>query len=270
MIAMREIPCGILGTLFIPETIQRIPLDKPSGILFDADLSTLLPDPDWMESRIAALDNTEATGEKSAHELARVLASHPTSFTAFSHAFHRAKTDAGEQAAWRAMGDLLCPPPPQMRDADFGGGAYRWNGTIVVSHETGQPLRPGETIRLRHYWMAPLPPQPGALRVFTHFVADNGYRFQDDFDFDVPPEGPETTVEPYGGDPMIWHTDRNVVIPPDAPEGEYEMRLGLYDAVYSSRRLGVKAQYTRTRRGAAIIPDIFFVTHQPAEKENAE
>jgi hypothetical protein len=118
--------------------------------------------------------------------------------------------------------------------------------------------------------MAPLPPQPGALRVFTHFVADNGYRFQDDFDFDVPPEGPETTVEPYGGDPMIWHTDRNVVIPPDAPEGEYEMHLGLYDAVYSSRRLGVKAQYTRTRRGAAIIPDILFVTHQPAEKENAE
>lgn len=268
LIAMREIPCGALGTLFVPESVQRVPLDIPSGILFDADLPVIRPEPHWMESRIAALNDEAATNEEAAREFTRVLASNPNCFTAVNVAHDNARTDAGKQAAWSAMRGLLSPRNPlQMRDAEFGREFYRWNGTAVVSPEQGTLLRPGETIRLRHYWQAPRPPPHGALRVFTHFVSDNGYRFQDDFAFDIPPEGPEIEVEPYGGDPMIWHNDRVVTIPPDAPEGEYEMRVGIYDAVYPSRRLRVRAYYTRTRRGAAVAPDFFSVIHakEPAQ-----
>lgn len=267
MIAMREIPIPGLGTLFIPETIQRVPLDEPSGILFDADLSVLQPTPTWMESRIRILEGETVTNERSAKELTRVLSTFPESFTAINYAIQNASTDDNAQAYARTLKRLTSPAFP--RDAVFGG-EFTWLGTDVAGREAGLFLKPGAVVRLRHFWSTGSAPGNGRLRVFTHFVADNGYRFQDDFDFALPPEGPDI-MDAFGEQgEWWWHNDRNVVIPADAPEGEYEMRIGLYDAVYSSRRLGVKATYTRTRRGAAIVKDIFEVVRHPAERENAK
>lgn len=274
MIAMREIPCGPLGTLFIPKTIQRVFLDQPSGILFDADLPVLLPEPGWMASRIAILEGEAATSERAARDLARVLSSNPASLEAAIIAPEWALTDADKKAIAEKH------IPRRFRAVDFRKGNCRWIGTDIDAQFCGMAtFRPGETVRLRHFWefwpnnwATDFAPEHGKFRVFTHFVADNGYRFQDDFDFALPPEGADMNTDKYDGLPMHWHNDREITIPHDAPEGEYEMRIGLYDVVYSSRRLGAASQdpYTRTRRGAAIDPGFLHITRHPAGKENAE
>ena len=274
MIAMREIPCGPLGTLFIPKTIQRVSLDQPSGILFDADLPVLLPEPGWMASRISILEGEAATSERAARDLARVLSSNPASLEAAIIAPEWALTDADKKAIAEKY------IPRRFRAVDFRNGNCRWIGTDIDAQFCGMAtFRPGETVRLRHFWefwpnnwATDFAPEHGKFRVFTHFVADNGYRFQDDFDFALPPEGADMNTDKYGGLPMHWHNDREITIPHDAPEGEYEMRIGLYDVVYSSRRLGAASQdpYTRTRRGAAIVPGFLHITRHPAGKENAE
>ena len=160
-----------------------------------------------------------------------------------------------------------------------------WRGMRVLDY--GVRALPGGFVRLRHYWSSPRRALPdGRLRAFVHFVGPDGYRFQDDFALDIPPEGPDTTGRegmvplsmasdsmlngsvPSGRYPVnaevLWHVDRRIAIPEDAPPGLYEMRVGLYDAVFSSKRLHIDTRLPH-RRNAVIISPVFAVSSKDSK-----
>jgi 4-amino-4-deoxy-L-arabinose transferase-like glycosyltransferase len=96
------------------------------------------------------------------------------------------------------------------------------------------PLRakPGETVHLTLYWSALRPPQRN-LTVFTHLLGPGGaVRGQRD---SVPLDGRYPV--------MAWRSDETVVdryeltLDADAPSGDYQVEIGLYDPADGARRV---------------------------------
>ncbi|MBQ6247282.1 MAG: hypothetical protein IJK04_10480 [Kiritimatiellae bacterium] len=275
-IKMREVKAGALGILFITESIQIFPqgLGDPIGFIFDPDCPTFFPSADWEELVLEEPPNVPNL----------VLPNYPPTVPWLRHSleFH---PDDNEAVPLRQAIDLLTEPMlgGEARFADI----HVWRGMRVLDY--GVRALPGGFIRLRHYWSSPrwALPDGRSCRVFVHFIGPGGYRFQDDFALDIPPERPDTTGDensrplsilpdcvlngsvPYSRYPInaevLWHVDRRVAIPADAPPGIYEMHLGLLDANYFSKRIPVETRLPHRRR--AIIVNPVFAVNSSNDKE---
>ena len=262
-IKMREVHAGPLGMLFIPESIQVFPVgfgtDWGLGFLFDPDCTTFFPSAEWEE---LVVENPQ-TGVTWTQD-------YPPTVPQLRYWLNESLTDGKTVALQQAL-DLLTRPTlgGEARFADL----HAWRGARILNDRA--PACPGGAVRLRHYWSSPRRALPdGRLyRVFVHFIGPDGCRFQDDFALDIPPEGPDTTglesrartsfpvrLDKHGyysdDAEILWHVDRRVVLPGDAPPGLYEMRVGLYDAVYFSRRLPLVTRLPH-RRKAVIVNPVF-------------
>ncbi len=276
-IKMREVHAGALGILFITESIQVFPgvagLGNPIGFIFDPDCPTFFPSADWEELFLEEPPNVPNL----------VLPDYPPTVPWLRHflEFHQ---DDNEAVPLRQALDVLTEPMlgGDARFADI----HLWRGMRVLDY--GVRAIPGGFIRLRHYWSSPRRMLPdGRLHAFVHIVGPGGYRFQDDFALDIPPEGPDTTGRegmvplsilpdsvlngsvPYSRYPInaevLWHVDRRVAIPEDAPPGIYEMHLGLLDANFFSKRIPVETRLPHRRR--AIIVNPVFAVNSSNDKE---
>lgn len=272
-IKMREVRAGALGVLFITESIQIFPWgrDEALGFLFDPDCPTFLPSAEWEERVIETPPNDLNWTQD-----------YPPTIPYLRDALEYKLTDS-RAAELRQMLDLLAEPTlgGEARFADL----HVWRGARLL--DPGARAFPGGGVRLRHYWSSPRRMLPdGRLRAFVHFIGPDGYRFQDDFALDIPPEGPDTTggedmvrlsilpdsvlkgTVPYSRYPInadvLWHVDRRIAIPKDAPTGLYEMRVGLYDAVYPSRILSVETRLPH-RRKTVIVNPVFAITSKDSK-----
>ena len=274
-IKMREVHAGSLGILFVPEAIQIFPWgeNEALGLLFDPDCPTFLPSADW-EERVIKTPPTD-TDVTWTHD-------YPPTIPWLRYALEHKLTDSKAAELQHAL-DLLTEPTLG-GEARFANG-HVWRGARILDDDA--MACSGGFVILRHYWSSPRGKLPdGDLRVFVHFVGPDGYRFQDDFALDIPLEGPDTTGSRddvrfssmtgkpfYIGDgphapsawgDVLWHVDRRVVIPEDAPPGIYEMRIGLYDAVFSSTRLHVDTRLPH-RRNAVITSPVFAVSSKDSK-----
>ena len=274
-IKMRAVRAGSLGVLFITESIQIFPWgrDEALGFLFDPDCPTFLPSAEWEERVIETPPNDPD---------AIWTHDYPPTIPWLRDALEHKLTDS-RAAELRQMLDLLAEPTlgGEARFADL----HVWRGARLL--DPGARAFPGGGVRLRHYWSSPRRALPdGRLRAFVHFIGPDGYRFQDDFALDIPPEGPDTTggegmvrlsilpdsvlkgTVPYSRYPInadvLWHVDRRIAIPKDAPTGLYEMRVGLYDAVFSSKRLPVDTRLPH-RWKAVIVNPVFAITSKDSK-----
>ncbi len=270
---MREVRVGALGVLFIPEAIQPVPeyIQNANGpwkghteIHFDPDCPTFLPSADW---------ETFVLAHPPADPNARLPAGNPPTVPLLHHLLQQPLTDGEASSCRQDLGRLTEPT--------LGGEArfahlHAWRGMRILNEDA--PPVAGGTLRIRHYWSSPHDALPDGrqFRVVVHVVGPDGFRIQDGFALDVPADGPDTAgfgaparfVSPKGlllfggsgpessgiGSDVLWHVDRHIAIPADAPPGLYEMRVSLYDAVYSSRRMPVATRLPHRRKAVVVNP----------------
>ena len=272
---LREVPAGTLGVLFITESIQPSGLSRDEAIAlrFDPDCPTFLPSAAWMEDKLVnPPDFPGATWPNG----------YPPTIPFLRHVLQRPLTD-NEAAAYQHALDLLMEPTLG-GETRFANG-NTWRGARLLENPASASIR--DAVRLRHYWSSPRDGLPDGRRhlVFTHFIGPDGYLFQDIYPLDIPPEDPDTTGRE-GRMPaspnsipgtassstdsdaeVLWHVDRHIVIPADAPPGLYEMRLGLFDALHPSRRLPLETRLPNRRR--AIIVNTVFAVGSSNNKETS-
>lgn len=134
---------------------------------------------------------------------------------------------------------LYLTPPAFLRrmtpiNARFGDrvelAGYRL-ATDVASPQSGiLTTTPNTALRLTLYWRA-LAPMEISYTVFTHLLDANGQLWAQK---DNPPvRGSYPTTEWRVGETIVDKYD--IVIPPDAPAGQYELEVGLYDATTGQR-----------------------------------
>ncbi len=271
---MREVSAGALGVLFIPEANQPVPdyinpdtrplWQGHTELQFDPDCPTFLPSAAW-ESYV--LENPPNDPD------ARYPGDYPPTAPYLRYMLQRPLTES-TASVYRLALDALTEPT-------LGGDArfaklHTWRGARILNDDV--PLTAGGSVLLRQYWSSPHDalPDGSSVRVFAHFIGPDGYGFQDDYPLAVPPEGPDTTGlrddvrfssltgKPFftGNKPansdiwcdVLWHVDRRIPIPADAPPGLYEMRVGLYDAVYFSKRLSFETRLPHRRKNVIVNP----------------
>ena len=245
---MREVPADALGVLFVLESIQNVPFgrDVPTELRFDPDIPTFLPS---AASEAFAISHPPPSPRRAHDPLSG--GDGPLFVPALRACLQLSLSDGASVSLRRAL-DLLAEPMLG-GDACFGG-LHTWRGARLLNDDAS--FAPDGVVRLRHYWAS----SPNALpdgsgyRVSVLFVGPGGYRFEDDFALELPLEGPDTA----GDDPALWHLDRHLTLPADAPPGLYEMRVGLYDAVYPSRILSVETRLPH-RRKTVIVNPVFAV-----------
>jgi len=105
--------------------------------------------------------------------------------------------------------------------------------TDVASPQSGiLTTAPNTALRLTLYWRV-LAPMETSYTVFTHLLDANGQLWAQK---DNPPvRGSYPTTEWRVGETIVDKYD--IVIPPDAPAGQYELEVGLYDATTGQRLL---------------------------------
>jgi hypothetical protein len=269
---MREVPAGMLGVLFITESIQPSSLtDNAIGLRYDPDCPTFLPSAAWEEENLANPPNIPNVTWPEGY---------PHTVPFFRYFLEWRLTD-NEAAAYRHALDLLTEPT--IGDVARFAGGNTWRGARLLEDSATDSVR--GAVRLRHYWSSSRRLLPDGRRylVFAHFIGPGNYRFQDIYALDIPPEGPDTTGlegskptslslnldnTPSSGErdvDVLWHVDRRIAIPTDAPSGLYEMRLGLVDALYPERRLPLETRLTHRRR--AIIVNPVFAVGSSNDKE---
>jgi uncharacterized membrane protein len=103
--------------------------------------------------------------------------------------------------------------------------------TDVASPQSGiLSTAPNTALRLTLYWRV-LAPMETSYTVFTHLLDANGQLWAQK---DNPPvRGSYLTTEWRVGEMVVDKYD--IVIPPDAPAGQYELEVGLYDATTGQR-----------------------------------
>jgi len=128
--------------------------------------------------------------------------------------------------------------------AEFKNGARLLGLQIPV-----KPVPPGEGFWVRYFWDVPGGWGPAAPRAFVHFAAPGGSKqFQNDH------------IIPQPGDIRDRVVKHLVIVPPGAPPGRYQVRLGLFDPQAPGFRNRVPVNSTfRQRYGAVIIPDVLEV-----------
>ena len=151
-------------------------------------------------------------------------------------------------------------------DANTFKAAEEWIGDVrlavyAVAPETNTPPTPsgatfaaldGETITLREFAVAPTSARPGdvvgvrltwladapparAYKVFLHLLAPDGRLVAQR---DGEPGGGQRPATSWAAGEAI-NDNHGLLLPTDLPPGQYELRLGLYDALDPSTRLPV-------------------------------
>lgn len=123
-------------------------------------------------------------------------------------------------------------------------------GLKLVSVECpSESVRPGDEVSLNYNWLCPSNTPLAGRVAFVHFETP-GFRFQDDHPLfeHIPME--QVRFQPFAGE--VFTEKRTVRIPPDAPSGVYEIRLGVYRAD-SGRRERVRS-HLPTRHRALTLP----------------
>jgi len=108
--------------------------------------------------------------------------------------------------------------------------------------------RPGEALEMVYYWECPPSVRPADFAVFVHFVSGSGH-FQDDH---VLLEDVEEQDIADQLTPETFITRRVFDVPEDAPPGEYEMQVGLYNRRTSFRLR--PACRLKTTHKAVVLP----------------
>lgn len=138
--------------------------------------------------------------------------------------------------------------------AEFANGAR-----LLGLHLQAGPLYPGAARYIRYFWEMPAGWMPIPCSVFAHFEHGGGFRFQDDH------------ALPLRGDVRDLVPERVLIVPPDAPPGRYELRIGLFDPTRPEvrRRVPVRSGAVR-RQGAVMLPDFMEIrekSSQPAAEK---
>jgi len=116
--------------------------------------------------------------------------------------------------------------PAQPADVDFGRPA----DLLGLSFEQ-TAVAAGRSFPLRYYWRSPPEFDPTQFAVFVH-IRRGDYTFQDDHTLLAEVRPLDRAFQPQPG---VFVEARNVRVPENTPEGEYEIWLGLYD-----RRTGIR------------------------------
>ena len=119
-------------------------------------------------------------------------------------------------------------------NACFGGrvelAGYRLNTDIARPQSGVLTTAPNTALRLTLYWHV-LAPVETSYTVFTHLLDANGQLWAQK---DNPPvRGSYPTTDWKAGETIVDKYD--IVIPPAAPAGQYELEVGLYDATTGER-----------------------------------
>lgn len=248
-LTFREVPVPLLGTLFIPDSVQKVPFgeDEPLGIELYDDFAVLVPSGEW----IANLLN-DTPRPHSADWLRQLYAENPLLIPLLEEiSSNPAMSDIAAEVSEKVK--LISVP-------EYGGDAMfddilNWRGCRILSRP--EHVTRGSTIVIRHYWSSPCVPDSRSKQKFAmvHFYGQGGFRFQDDYDIGATAENFDTFMEKTGA--CTWHTDRVVCIPDNAPLGEFELRVGVYDKNFLSHRLHVKTDLPVSRNAVRIFK--FFV-----------
>jgi hypothetical protein len=107
---------------------------------------------------------------------------------------------------------------------------YRLTTDVASPQSSILATAPNTALRLTLYWRV-LAPMETSYTVFTHLLDANGQLWAQK---DNPPvRGSYPTTEWKVGETIVDKYD--IVIPPDAPVGQYELEVGLYDATTGQR-----------------------------------
>jgi hypothetical protein len=245
-VSARETSLPGLGVLFDFPDLREGDRAADPCICFAGAYAMLTRDAAWAWQRARDLCAHGTNVTREAWE--RFLAIDPDCIPALrglASAF-AASGDAARSAELTARADAIVSPA-RPGPAVFGGCAW-WNGCSA----TDTTVRAGGRLTVRHIWRGSVP-EGGPWRVFVHFVGPGGWRFQDDHALPLLPEERGSVV---GGRYVV--DVRHVAVPPDAPPGRYDMRLGVYSAV-TGRRLAVQSPI-RTRNRALEVVALFDVT----------
>jgi hypothetical protein len=125
-----------------------------------------------------------------------------------------------------------------------------------VKGDTPPTVRAGETLSLDLYWQVDRPIEK-RLKVFTHLIgtahnpATNGPLWaQDD---QIPLEGAYPTEAWLPDIPLRDHYE--LVIPPNAPPGDYQLTVGMY-TVEDATRLSVSGEGAVTESGYILLTPV--------------
>lgn len=123
-------------------------------------------------------------------------------------------------------------------------------GTDVASPQSGiLTTAPNTALRLTLYWRA-LAPMETSYTVFTHLLDDEGQLWaQKD---NLPVRGSYPTTDWRAGEMIVDKYD--IVIPPAAPAGQYELEVGLYDGT-TGERLPVLDRTGQKQDGRVLLSD---------------
>lgn len=244
-LSFREIPVPLLGTLFLPDAVQSVPfgIDEPLGIMFYDDVPMLAPSGEWIAN---LLNKTPKPHSES--WLRKLYAENPLLIPLLKEiASHPEMGDIVAEATEKVN---LLSVPEFGEEAEFSE-ALIWCGCRFLS--SPEHLRPGSEVLVRHYWKARREPdrRTSMKRTLIHIVGPGGYRFQDDYDINAMAMFFDTYMEKNGA--CTWHIDRLLSIPSDAPKGDFEMQVGVYDRSFASHRLNVRTELPVTRKAARIL-----------------
>ncbi|MBU4200804.1 MAG: polysaccharide deacetylase family protein [Verrucomicrobia bacterium] len=124
--------------------------------------------------------------------------------------------------------------------AEFSDGVR-----LLGLHVQAQPIHPGDAVYIRYFWDIPGGWNYKSAAAFVHFQTGDGFRFQDDH-----------IIRPRG-DVRDLAVERTLIIPPNAPVGRYQGRIGLFDPANPDVKLRVPVRSAGLhRKGAVILPDI--------------
>ena len=94
----------------------------------------------------------------------------------------------------------------------------------------------GDSLTIRYYWKYPSGGTGDKIWTFVHFLC-GGNILQDDHPLE------KFNGSDYQPFPELFIETRRIVVPETAPEGEYQIRIGLYDASRTDqKRFNVKTE----------------------------
>lgn len=234
-LTLRERDLGPLGVLFDVDPAAPPP-PAVSGISLAGAYAWLSHDDRWAADRLE-----RDRGERTPEHLDYLLAAAPEFLPALRARAGMPDVVATPDRAAALQARIRALTLPEQGARSLFGRHYTWLGCRLQG--PGGAVLPGGTFRLRHYWLADRPPAPESLAVFVHFIGPGGYRFQDD----------HVLPADLGSDPAAPRViDRVVTVPPDAPAGSYELRIGLCHANLPAKRLSVRSTLPQRRRAVGV------------------
>ena len=129
---------------------------------------------------------------------------------------HIAGSNARDAGYWQNECRKICPEIKA--DIKFGNG-IEFAGLSLSTNEVSA----GDSLTVRYFWKCPSDGTRDKTWVFVHFLAGENI-LQDDHPLE---KFKGADYQPY---PELFVETRSLLVPKTAPEGKYQIRIGLYDA----------------------------------------